>query len=425
MSRLLLAATAALVLYAAPGAAQTERSARPVLFELPVSDAASPARPASRLRTGAPECDPASEGAVFEVAYTGFPTAAKAAFQAAVDTWACRIRTTQPIRIDASWASLDASTLGSAGPFLYRNFPGAPTRGVWYPAALADHLADQDLGDSAPDIEATFNSDFGAWHIGPGSAPSGLYDLTTVVLHEIGHGLGFIGALKVEEGVGRIGTDPEGPFSYDLHTQTPTGVSLLDADVFPNRSVVLADALQGVVHFVGRAIEQTVGQSIVPLYTPPAWVPGGSYSHLDEDTFGASTGDGLMTPFIARGEVISAPGPVVCAVLADVGWTLAGDCAEKVGPLPVTSARITAALRGRHPISGQTRVSIEASEAVSVRVTLVDVLGRRVADYGSAVLVGGSTLEVVVDGGPLAAGLYVLRVLGGPESVALPLVVVR
>ncbi|WP_412063006.1 hypothetical protein [Rubrivirga sp. IMCC45206] len=424
MSRLCCAVLAALVACAAPGSAQTERSARPVLFEMPVSEAAMPARSSAGRAATAPDCDPASEGAVFQVDYTGFPAAAKAAFQTAVDTWACRIRTTQPIRIDASWASLDASTLGSAGPFLYRNFPGAPTRGVWYPAALADHLADQDLGDGAADIEATFNSDFGDWHIGPGSAPSGLYDLTTVVLHEIGHGLGFIGALKVEGGVGRVGTDPEGPFSYDLHAQTEAGVSLLNENVFPNRSVVLADALQSPVRFAGTAVDQTVGRPVL-LYTPPRWVPGGSYSHLDEDTFGASTGDGLMTPFIARGEVVPAPGPVVCAVLADVGWALAGDCADKVGRLPETSAQITATLRGRHPVMGQTRISITASDAVSVRATLVDVLGRRVVDYGSAVLVGGSTFEVVVDGAQLAAGLYVLRVLGGPESVALPLVVAR
>ncbi len=410
------------VLAVGPARAQTERRG-PVLVPLPVSDQAAPPAQA-RSRPAAPDCDPATEGTRFVVSYTGFPPGARDAFQAAVDTWACRVRSPETVRVSATWAPLAATTLGSAGPFLYRNFEAAPTRDVWFPSALADALSGQDLGDGEADIEASFNSGFDDWHFGPGPAPEGLYDLYTVVLHELGHGLGLIGSLEVEDGRGFVGRDPEGAFSYDLHTQTPDGVSLLDTDVLPEGSVALADALQGDVRFVGRAVQQVAGRS-VPIFSPARWVQSGSYSHLDEETFEAGTPDGLMTPFIARGETVSEPGKVVCAMVADVGWTLAGRCAEQVGVLPLVTARVGVERRGPNPFRSQTRVRVTSEEPVSIRVSLVDVLGRSVLDFGRTVLVSGRTLDLTIDGSTLASGVYFLTVRGGPEPVLLPLAVVR
>lgn len=413
-----------LVALAVPGLAQTEVRRAPDVCRLPVTALAQAPAGRQAARPSAPECDPGTEGAVFAVEYTGFPAGAEAAFQAAVDTWACRVRSDQTIRVAASWEPLAASTLGSAGPFLYRNFEGAPTRDVWYPAALADAFAGRDLGGDSPDIEAFFNSEFSDWHLGPGRAPAGLYDLYTVVLHELGHGLGLIGALAVEDGVGRAGEDPRGPFSYDLHTQDARGVPLLDADVYPDGTAVLAGALQGEVRFGGRAVEQVNGRS-VPLYSPPRWVQGGSYSHLDEDTYPAGQPDGLMTPFVARGETIPEPGPVVCAMLSDVGWPLAGACAARVGPVPAPDPRVVVERRGRNPFSSRTSVRITSEQAVSIRTALVDGLGRLVVDYGTSILIGGRSVDVGIEAGGLAAGVYFLSVRGGPAPVTVPLVVVR
>ncbi len=421
--RRLLPLCAALLVAAAPSA-QVEVLRATDRCVLPVTALQAPAVSARTAFPAAPDCDPATEGAVFEVSYDGFPTAAEAAFQAAVDTWSCRVRSAQPIRVLATWGELAPSTLGSAGPFLYRNFDGAPTRDVWYASALADALTGRDLGEDRPDVEAFFNSEFDDWHFGPGPPASDEYDLYTVVLHELAHGLGFIGSMTVEGSVGRIGDDPSGPFSYDLHTQTATGAPLLDSDRFPDGSVRLATALQGEVRFAGRAVEQVTGDT-VPLYSPPRWVQGGSYSHLAEEVYRVSTPDGLMTPFIARGETVAAPGEVVCAVVADIGWPLAGDCATLVGPLPGFDPTITLDRIGPNPTATRTAIRLSSEEAVSVRVTLTDALGRRVADYGTFVLVGGTARSVTVDATALGAGTYFLAVRGGPEPVVLPLTVVR
>ena len=424
----------ALALLATAASAQTERGealrvcrlpAGPEALGLPASAESAPRRRplASGPRRG-PGCDPATEGARFEVTYTGFPDGAEAAFQAAVDVWACRVRSAQTVRVDARWAPLEPGTLGSAGPVLFRNFEGAPARGVWYPAALADDLAGRDLGDGAADVEAIFNSEFPSWHTGDGPPPEGTYDLTTVVLHELAHGLGFVGSLQVEGGRGTVGPEQGGPFSYDLHARAASGTPLLDADAFPDGSAALAAALQAEVLFDGRATRQAAGGA-VPLFAPRRWVPGGSFSHLDEDAFAPGTPDGLMTPFIARDEQVAEPGTAVCAVLADVGWTLAGECARRVGPLAQLAAGVRVERLGPNPFSGRTTLRLSTALAATLDARVVDARGRRVAALGRRVLIADQPWDVAVDGGALAAGVYFVEVRGGPEPLLVPLTVVR
>ncbi len=419
------------LLLAATASAQVERGEAAAVCRLPalpedagLARSAAGVAPQARAARSAATCDPATEGARFEVTYTGFPDGAEASFQEAVDVWACRVRSAQPIRVSATWAPLESGTLGTAGPVLFRNFRGAPARDVWYPAALADELAGRDLGDGDADVEAVFNSDFASWHTGAGRPPEGTYDLTTVVLHELGHGLGLVGSLKVVDGVGTVGPEEGGPFSYDLFAQTASGTPLLDPAAFPDGSAALAAALQAEVLFDGRATRQAVGAPL-RLFAPERWVPGASFSHLDEEAYPPSTPDGLMTPFIARDEQITEPGTAVCAMLADIGWTLAGDCARRVGALAELETGLAVERRGPNPFAGQTTLRLTAQPAASLEARLVDVLGRRVATLGRRVLVAGQSWDVVVDGAALAPGVYFVQVLGGTAPLVVPLAVVR
>ncbi len=131
--------------------------------------------------------------ATISVTYTGFTAAAQAAFQAAVDVWASQITSTVPISIAATYTPLGPGILGQAGPHSFRrNFPNGLTN-TWYPVALANKRAGFDLDTAAPDIDAQFSSNF-SWYFGTdGNPPPGTYDFMTVVLHELGHGLGFLG----------------------------------------------------------------------------------------------------------------------------------------------------------------------------------------------------------------------------------------
>ena len=151
--------------------------------------------------------------AKINVTYIGFSAPAKAAFQAAVNIWQTQIHSTVPIDVVADWSNLtamygDDTILGAAGPTTFvQNFTNAPDQNVWYPAALANAIAGSDQlpanvcnsDPSFPDasgaeITASFNSNPGApWYFGSGQFASNAIDFESVVLHELGHGLGFLG----------------------------------------------------------------------------------------------------------------------------------------------------------------------------------------------------------------------------------------
>ncbi|MEM0963394.1 MAG: hypothetical protein AAGK21_12750, partial [Bacteroidota bacterium] len=143
----------------------------------------------ARLATDAPvERVVTSGSATIIVDYVGFTSQAQAAFQEAVDIWSTHIASTIPIRARVEFAPLGATTLGSTGPFLSRDFENAPIPQTWYPFAQADALAGEDLfpnpnQDFFYDIVGTFNSNQPAFYFGlDGNPPAGQFDFVTIAL---------------------------------------------------------------------------------------------------------------------------------------------------------------------------------------------------------------------------------------------------
>ena len=162
--------------------------------------------------------------------------AAKAAFQAAVDQWSNLITSSVPVVVDASFTALPSGVLGSAGPKnLYANFPGAPVANTWYPVALANARHGSDLDPAHADITATFSSSYPGFYFGTDGNTAGKVDFESVVLHELGHGLGFLGSMNVSGGIGSCGCGGK-PFVYD-RSVTSNGTPILS---FPDNSVALA-----------------------------------------------------------------------------------------------------------------------------------------------------------------------------------------
>lgn len=161
---------------------------------------------AAVLRRDLSKRTPAIHTATFEVTYIDFTPEAQQAFQAAVDVWSTLISSPVTIRVEAKWTPLDGDLLGQAGSALFR--AGIlPDPNTFYPEPLADALYGSDIRPGEFDITAEFDSDRSNWYLGTdGLTPPGTTDFMTVVLHELGHGLGFLGLANVENGLGSWGT---------------------------------------------------------------------------------------------------------------------------------------------------------------------------------------------------------------------------
>jgi len=269
---------------------------------------------------------------------------AQAAFDYAAGIWATQVASSVPIVIEACWTNMGSSSiLGHGGYVRSRiNFTGATVANTWYPIALANALYGSDLEPAYPDIAVAFNKTF-SWYLGTAGTPaSGQYDFVSVVLHEIGHGLGFTGTMDWDNGNTADGTECDGiyghgcwdaggpyPDIFDRFSENGSGQSLLNETLFPNPSAALGSQLtSGSVFFGGPnadAANTANGQGPVKLYAPAAWSPGSSYAHLDNLLF-RYTENALMVYLIPSMTVRHSPGPVLLGILRDMGWTTATVC---------------------------------------------------------------------------------------------------
>lgn len=282
------------------------------------------------------------KSATFDVDYisdgSSWPQQAREAFEYALSIWETHISSEITIRVSANWVGLPGSTLGSAGPTtLFQIQEGEPN--TWYSIAQASAILGTDLKQepNGPqyDIIVNMNSDYGSWYYGTdANTPSGQTDFVTVVLHEIGHGLGFFGGFSVDEENQTAALAYQGdPVIYDVFNTDGFGEYLTDQNAYSDSSSELYNALTGMNEDLFATGEEGMAafQNLsVPIYSPAEWNPGSSYSHLDLATF-SNTENALMRPSIENAFAMHSPGPVMCGMFADKGWPLAGGCLALLG----------------------------------------------------------------------------------------------
>jgi hypothetical protein len=259
--------------------------------------------------------------ATFEVTYVGFSEQAKAAFQEAVDIWSTLIESDVPIRVNATWQPLGQGVLGSAiWGSVHANFDGAQRVNTWYPAALAEKMAGVELnGDSEFDIYANFSSTFNWNYALSGTVPAGQYDLVTVVLHELGHGLGFVDSYSVSGSSGFVGVQGTGvPMIYDQMIENASEKNLFHD--FVNGTEGMHQQLISEALFFNTPRVVATNGSRARIYAPNPYDAGSSIAHLDETTFQAGSVNSLMTPQVGAAESNHNPGSIVLEAFSDMGW---------------------------------------------------------------------------------------------------------
>ncbi|MEL6589977.1 MAG: T9SS type A sorting domain-containing protein [Bacteroidota bacterium] len=275
----------------------------------------------------------------FLVDYNGFTPAAQAALQYAVDIWGAELFGNVPINVQASFSNLGATTLATTNVnLIYSGNASLPIPGAFYPSALVNQYAACDLAPATVDIIINFNSNIN-WYFGTDLAtPITQYDFVTVALHELGHGLGFFGTGKFDDGLGAqecngtanngcIGL-PNGPINYSgnlmIYDEFVANSGGNAIKTFTNPSGAMGFQLTGDDLFWQGANGLAANGGMGPkLYVPATFDESTSYMHLDEATFPAGNPHSLMTPIIGAGEAIHDLGDIARGMLQDMGWTLA------------------------------------------------------------------------------------------------------
>lgn len=261
--------------------------------------------------------DKALTKSAFKVDFANTPEIYRGAINAAVDVWSQNFTSQVTVKIKVSFErQSNAGILASASPGKFHsNFKNIPDSELWYASALADALAGEDIEPTIPELSIRINSTNSSMlYLGiDGKCPSNKYDLVSMILHEMGHGLGFLSNADYDDlyGYGSI----QQPTPFDAYAQLADGRRLMDLD---SPSIELGKALTEPLVWSGpNGIRANNG--IKPLlYTPSSYEGGSSVSHLDETTFANSPRDAVMSPNLKFGEVFHSPGPLLIAMFEDL-----------------------------------------------------------------------------------------------------------
>ena len=252
-------------------------------------------------------------------------------FQWAAQIWGQALSSDVPVVMEANFDAMfcDASSavLGGAGPInIAADFINAPQALTWYHIALANALAGFDIDSINGDIVATFNSDIDNnnacliatnWYLGLDNNNGTDIDLLPVVLHEIGHGLGFSTFVNEANGQWLGIPDAFGSFIRD-NSFGGQWTQMNDAERMAsaiNTGNLVWSGAQ-VTAASGSLTGGKDGNGRVKLYAPNPVQSGSSISHWDT----TATPSLLMEPFIT-GELASDL-DLTDEQMVDMGWTV-------------------------------------------------------------------------------------------------------
>jgi len=233
-------------------------------------------------------------------------------FRFAADIWSAFLDSNVPIIMRGQFAPLactaTAGVLGSAGTMsAHSDFPNAGFAGTWHHQALANKQRGIDNDGALPDLNATFNSSINGsagclggrrFYLGfDNTTPPNTTNLLVVLLHEMGHGLGFSTFTNGSTGALFMGLpDVYTTFMFDrtqnLFWNEMTNAQRQASAINANNVLWDGANVKNASGFLTAGRDAANGR--VELFTPNPFQGGSSISHFNS----AASPNLLMEPAI-------------------------------------------------------------------------------------------------------------------------------
>lgn len=361
-----------------------------------------------------------TRSASFSINYTGFSGQSQAAFQYASAIWSAILNSPVQIKVNTWFVPLIPGLLGITLPNGRKDFAGAAQPATWYATALANSIAGIELNPGEADFDLYLNSTIN-WYFGvDGNCPGSKYDFVSIVLHEMCHGLGFVGLAKVEGTTGSFGLLQATDFTpivtsfpwplldslpgiYDTKLEEAGGTLLTS---LPNPSVELKDLFTGnQVYFAGENAQLMNGGVKPRIYAPSTFALGSSLLHLNESTYPAGNINELMTPFAGASNAVHDPGPIVIGIMQDIGWSVN----YNVGIDNFTANRNTIVVFP-NPVHDEIHLLMQGQiNMPTEQLEISDVYGR--------IVMKCPEIPATIDGTALPSGVYLLQAINGNNKL--------
>jgi len=253
----------------------------------------------------------------------------KTATMFAANLWSEILTTDQTIEVYVTEKAdeEDSKTLASAYAYdAVLDFASSYLPLHYNPIVISNRKLGSDISVGLPDIVVNVNASQEFYYGTDGKCPANKHDLVSILLHELGHGLGFFDSISatasfIKDSVASYGVSGGVGYAYDYFLINKEGVSLLDGISGMEDNVELfSKVTSNNVYFNGPLVRSLTNQVGAKIFAPTTWQSGSSISHLDESTYAPGNTDSLMTPIANLGEVIHNPGALTIAMLGDVGW---------------------------------------------------------------------------------------------------------
>ncbi len=214
-----------------------------------------------------------------------------------------------------------------------KNFTHAPVANFIYPTSLANQLAGSELNVGEQDMDIYINLAT-PMYFGTGKPPSNQEDFITLIMHEIGHGLGFYSDGYVNSSnIGSFGNIPPAAISpittsfpwhgndsvpaiYDKYIIKKSGNHLVG--IAANNSTILGDSIKFTTNYFdgpGYANAANGGKPIKLSGGTGTYTLGVDLLHLNDDVCNS-----IMSYCWGLGDTVRAPAVWEIGILNEMGW---------------------------------------------------------------------------------------------------------